>query len=126
MITGLRWSLAAIFIWFGALKLFGYDPVYEIINSSFPFMAEGPGYLILGIGEVAIGLGLLFNIFYIVVHLVLLIHLVGTFSTFVFAPELMFSPRFPILTLAGEFVFKNATLAMAGLVVMAHERSKKR
>jgi putative oxidoreductase len=125
MITGLRLSLAVIFIWFGGLKIAGYDPVYDIINSSFPFMAEGPGYLLLGIGEVAIGIGLLLNIFYLFVHSALIFHLIGTFSTFVFAPDLMFDPKFPILTLAGEFVFKNATLAMAGLVVMAHERRKR-
>ena len=125
LITGLRVSLGLIFVWFGGLKIAGYDPVFEIINSAFPFLASGTGYLILGIGEVAIGIGLLFNIFYLCVHVVLIFHLMGTFSTFVLTPETMFNPKFPILTLAGEFVFKNAALAMAGLVVMAHERRKR-
>lgn len=125
LITGLRISLGVIFIWFGGLKVAGYNPVFELVNSTFPLFATENGNILLGLFEVAIGAGLLFNLFYIFVHVVLILHLLGTFMTFIYAPELMFNPGFPILTFAGEFVFKNATLAMAGLVVMAHERRKK-
>lgn len=114
----MRISLGLVFFWFGALKLFGYNPVYEIVYASFPWFAYGIGNLILGAGEALIGIGLLANFFRKLTHAVLILHLAGTFTVFITGPELMFSPYFPVLTLAGEFVFKNIVLAMAGLVVL--------
>ena len=120
LISGLRISLGLIFFWFGALKVAGYNPVYEIVNASFPIFATPTGNIALGLVEAAIGLGLLANLFAVVLHVALLGHLAGTFSVFFLAPDLMFQPHFPILTLSGEFVFKNATLAMAGIVTLAY------
>ena len=125
LIIGLRISLALIFLWFGGLKLFGYNPVFEIVNASYPFLADGTGNFILGIIESGIGLGLLINRLRILVHTALFIHLTGTFITFILAPEIMFQPYFPVLTLAGEFVFKNATLAIAGLLVLFRDHFRK-
>ncbi len=121
-IAGLRISVGIIYFWFGSLKLAGYDPVAAIIRSSFPILATPFGNQVLGGFEIAIGLGLLVNIFPAVVNDILLLHLVGTFAVFFLAPAMMFEPHFPILSLSGEFVFKNLTLAMAGLVVLAHRR----
>lgn len=117
----LRLSLAVIFLWFGLLKFFGYDPVYDIINSTYPWLATDMGNMILGAFETLIGLGLLFNIWPKIVHVILVIHMSGTLLTFFISPELMFDPHFPILSLAGEFVFKNILLVSAGLVILAHE-----
>lgn len=122
LIFALRVSLGLIFFWFGALKVIGYNPVYEIVYSTFPLFATGIGNVVLGLIEAAIGIGLLWNAFRPLVHGALLLHLVGTFSTFFMAPSLMFDPYFPILTLSGEFVFKNITLAIAGLVVASRNR----
>lgn len=122
LIVALRISLGLVFFWFGALKLFGYNPVYEIVQAGFPWFASGAGNLILGIGETLIGFGLLTNIFPKLTHTVLILHLAGTFTVFITGPELMFSPYFPVLTLAGEFVFKNVVLAMSGLVVLSHQK----
>ena len=122
LIIGLRISLGIIFFWFGALKVAGYNPVYEIVNASFPFFAAGIGNIILGSIEATIGLGLLFGLLRRAIHTALFLHLLGTFFVFISAPELMFQPFFPILTLPGEFVFKNITLAMAGLVVLGYHK----
>ena len=121
-IAGLRWSLALIFIWFGGLKVFGYNPVYEIVNSTWPMFATPVGNQVLGWFEMLIGIALVINTFPAMTHAVLLGHLAGTFATFIIAPHLMFEPYFPILTLAGEFVFKNVTLAMAGIVILLYEK----
>lgn len=120
LIIALRISLGLVFFWFGALKLFGFNPVYEVVYASFPWFAYGTGNLILGIGETLIGLGLLTNIFQKLTHTFLILHLAGTFTVFITGPEIMFNPYFPVLTLAGEFVFKNLVLAMSGLVVLSH------
>lgn len=122
IVTALRLSLALIFIWFGALKIAGYNPVAELItNSLAPWLASGSGLLVLGVGEVTIGLLLLINRPLVFTHILLVGHLVGTFSTFLIGPAVVFSPSFPILSLAGEFVIKNIVLALAGLAVLNHE-----
>lgn len=117
-ITWMRLALALIFLWFGLLKLSGNNPVYDIIHASFPFLADGVGNYVLAIFETLIGVGLLFDFFHKTTHVFLLLHLLGTFGVFVFAPEIAFDPYFPFLTLAGEFVVKNVALAVGGLIVL--------
>ena len=116
----LRIALGVIFFWFGALKLSGVNPVYEIVRASFPFFADGVGNLILGGLETIIGIALIFNVLPKTTHAILILHLIGTFTVFITAPEIMFNPGFPFLTLAGEFVVKNLSLAMSGLVVILY------
>lgn len=123
-VLALRISLGLIFFWFGVLKIFGYNPVYDIIYASFPIFTTEIGLVVLGVIETAIGAGLLFNIFPLLTHASLVLHLVGTLSVFVLGPEVMFAPFFPILTLAGEFVFKNIALATAGLVILGYNRKR--
>ena len=118
VISALRLSLALIFIWFGALKIVGQNPVFDIVYGSWPLLAHGAGLITLGVFEFIIGLGLLFNWFPTITHIALFGHLIGTFSVFFLAPEIAFDPYFPFLTLAGEFVFKNITLLIAGFVVL--------
>jgi len=116
----LRIALGIIFFWFGALKLAGYNPVYDIVYASFPFLADGVGNILLGGLETVIGIALACNVFSKTTHAILVLHLLGTFMVFVTAPEIMFQPYFPMLTLAGEFVVKNLSLAMGGIVVILY------
>jgi uncharacterized membrane protein YkgB len=119
-VVGMRMALGVIFFWFGALKFTGQNPVYEIIQASFPFLAEGPGNYFLASLETLIGLGLFLNILPKLIHLALISHLLGTFGVFITAPEIMFEPYFPYLTLEGEFVVKNLALAMGGIIVLLY------
>ncbi len=116
----LRIAIGIVFFWFGALKLAGFNPVYDIVYASFPFLADGIGNLFLGGLETVIGLAVICNIFPRVTHAILILHLMGTFSVLVTAPTLTFDPHFPMLTLAGEFVIKNLVLAMGGIVVILY------
>ncbi len=116
----LRIALGIIFFWFGALKLSGFNPVYDIVYASFPFLADGVGNILLGGLETVIGVALIVNILPKITHAVLILHLIGTFGVFVTAPQIMFEPGFPFLTLAGEFVVKNLSLAMSGIVVILY------
>jgi len=120
MVALLRIALGIIFFWFGALKVTGFNPVYEIVHASFPILADGVGNMFLGGLEVVIGIALICNIFPKTTHAILILHLLGTFSVLVTAQQLMFSPYFPMLTLAGEFVVKNLSLAMGGIVVILY------
>jgi putative oxidoreductase len=126
LVIFLRLALATIFIWFGILKVWGFNPVFDLVDSVMPMLAVPPGLAWLGWFEVAVGVGLLVNRFRRFVHGLLLLHLAGTFLTFITAPEIMFSPAFPILSLPGEFVVKNIVLVLAGIVVLLHESHRRR
>lgn len=123
LIITLRFTLALVFVWFGFLKIWGFNPVFDLIyNSMMPAFAEGPGLIILGLIELGLGLMLCINKARTVTHTFLVLHLLGTFSTFIYGWHVVFVPHFPILSLSGEFVIKNIVLAIAALVVLTHER----
>lgn len=125
LILALRLALGTIFVWFGILKVLGYNPVFDLVASVTPFLASGVGLSILGWFEVALGVSLLINRWRTVTHTLLVLHLSGTFLTFVMGPEIVFQPAFPILSLAGEFVVKNMILMLAGIIVLLHESHRK-
>jgi uncharacterized membrane protein YkgB len=114
-----RIALAAIFLWFGALKLTGRSAVDFIIQESYPILAQYPYFQILGIFEVAIGVGLLSGRYAPWIALLLVTHLSGTLAIFFINPALVFDPYFPFLTLAGEFILKNVALIAGGLAILA-------
>ncbi len=124
LIVVLRFSLALIFIWFGLLKVFGYNPVDALVSSVSPFLSTGAGLIMLGTFETLIGVGLLVNRWRLLVHTLLVLHLLGTFLTFITGWSVVFAPHFPILSLDGEFVIKNLVLATAGLLVLLHQAKK--
>jgi putative oxidoreductase len=127
LITTVRVSIAGIFVWFGALKVLGYNPVYDLIYHSIaPVLASGTGLMVLGLFEVAIGLLLFSNKAIKITHTLLFLHLLGTFSTFLFGWDVVFDPGFPVLSLGGEFVVKNAVIALSGLMILVHESKKAR
>ena len=58
----LRISLGVIFIWFGALKLFdGLSPAEELVKRTVYWFSPEVFFPILGLWEVLIGVGLLFD-----------------------------------------------------------------
>jgi uncharacterized membrane protein YphA (DoxX/SURF4 family) len=116
--TLLRMALATVFVWFGALKLMGESPVYELIARTLPFIDADISVPALGAVEVAIGLVLATGFLPRVALLVLAGHLAGTFLSFVTASELMWGDNFFELTADGEFVAKNLVLITAALVLI--------
>ena len=126
LITALRFSLALIFIWFGVLKIFGFNPVFDLVHSVAPFLSSGGGLILLGVFETLIGVGLAIDKLRALPHVLLILHLSGTFVTSITGIKIVFQPHFPILSLEGEFVVKNLVLAISGLVVLLHESSAKR
>lgn len=124
VVTLLRFSIGVIFIWLGLLKVGGYNPVFHVVDGTFPYFATPDGTLILGLAESLIGVLLLANVWPVIVHGALIVHLLGTLLAFAATPSVMFAPQFPILTLVGEFVFKNTALAVSGILVLIHERRR--
>jgi uncharacterized membrane protein YphA (DoxX/SURF4 family) len=116
--TLLRLALAAVFVWFGALKVAGVSPVHDLIASTLPFLNPDVAVLALGGVEVAIGLALALGVFPRITLLVLAGHLAGTFLTFVTASELMWGSNPLQLSADGEFVVKNVVLISAALMLI--------
>lgn len=114
----LQASLAVLFVWFGAMKLLGASPVAGLISEAVPFV--DPSLLIpaLGVFEVVLGVTLLTGA-NLAVLVAMSAHLVGTFSVFLFAPELSFQGGNPLLlTTEGEFVMKNLVLLASAVTLI--------
>lgn len=114
----LRLALATVFVWFGALKLIGASPVYDLIARTLPFIDPDLSVPALGVVEVALGLVLATGFLPRITLLVLAGHLGGTFLSFVTASELMWGHNLFELTAEGEFVAKNLVLITAALVLI--------
>ena len=120
----LRVSLAIVFVWFGALKIFDVTPVTELVANTVYWF--DPSWVVpaLGVAEVVVGLGLLVNRGLRIVLLLFLGQMAGTFLVLVIQPDVAFTDGNPLLlTTEGEFVVKNLVLLSAGLVVGSTVRS---
>jgi uncharacterized membrane protein YkgB len=119
-LPALRWSLALVFIWFGALKVFGVSPVVDLVASTVYWVDPEWFVPVLGVIEVLIGIGLATRIGLRIVLLALIAQMLGTFLVFLLLPEVAFQDGNPLkLTVEGEFVLKNLVLLSAAMVVGA-------
>lgn len=114
----IRLSLALVFIWFGALKVVGQSPVYELVAHTVYWVSPDFFVPFLGAWELVIGLGLLFAVALRVTLFLFWMQLAGTFMVLVLRPDVAFQQGNPLLlTMEGEFVIKNLVLIAASLVV---------
>jgi len=121
-ITTLRLALGSVFLWFGALKVFGSSPVASLIQETYTFMPISIFLLILGVWEMVIGIGIILKRALRFVLILLGIHLIGTFTAIGFNPGIFFVQGVPFcLTVDGEFVIKNVVLMTAALVIAGYE-----
>jgi uncharacterized membrane protein YkgB len=121
-ITALRLALGSVFLWFGALKVFGSSPVASLIQETYTFMPISIFMLILGVWEMIIGVGIILKRALRFVLILLGIHLIGTFTAIGFNPGIFFVQGIPFcLTVDGEFVIKNVVLMTAALVIAGYE-----
>jgi uncharacterized membrane protein YkgB len=120
----LRWALGATFLWFGVLKLFNASPVLEIIKNALPpVLGESQLFMLaLSFAEIMIGVAFLANRLVKVAAIVMIIHL--TIATIAVLFTQGFEPRFPVLSLAGEFVVKNLVLIAAGLILLPEKSAQ--
>lgn len=123
-LTLLRVSLAVVFVWFGALKIFGVTPVSELVAAVVYWVDPSWFVPVLGVFEVLVGAGLLAGVGMRLVLFLLVAQLIGTFLVLVVRPDLAFQSGNPLLlTTEGEFVVKNLVLISAGLTVGSQIRS---
>ena len=118
----LRLSLAAVFFWFGVLKLGAASPAATLIKSSFPFLAESPYMELLGLAEMLLAVGLVIERLTKPAIILMTLHLLCTLGVALISPQVIFTSGFPMLTLEGEFVMKNLVLIAAGGAIATSRR----
>ncbi|MBU1227514.1 MAG: DUF417 family protein [Actinobacteria bacterium] len=124
-ITVLRVAVAIVFIWFGALKVFNVTPVTELVANTVYWVDPDWFVPLLGLFEIAVGVGLLVRRALRAVLGLFALQMVGTFLVLVVQPEVAFQSGNPLLlTVEGEFVVKNLVLLAAGMVVGATVRRR--
>jgi uncharacterized membrane protein YkgB len=113
----LRYALAVIFIWFGALKPMGLSPAEDLVRRTVYWVPPEVFIPVLGAWEVLIGVFMLFRPTIRLAILLLALQMPGTMLPLVLLPEVCFT-RFPIgLTLEGQYIVKNLILIAAAIVI---------
>lgn len=127
----LRYSLALIFIWFGALKFIpGMSPTVDIIENATSILFFGivPAWVaVYGLAaiECLIGLGLLLNVFMRLTLLGLFIQMIAASTPVFILPDIVFSEIPFGLTMEGHHIIKNLVLIGAGLTLGASVRGRR-
>src|SRR5258708_36698484 len=104
----LRFSLALILLWIGALKFVDPTPVRMLLGASFSFLAFNAFVYVLGALEIIVAILLFAGVWLRYVGLLCLVLFAGTLTILVSAPAVT---GFPLLTLAGQFLLKDPVLA---------------
>lgn len=124
-LTVLRVVLALVYLWFGVLKVIGHSDVFGLVQATVPWFDAHWFVPTLGVIEILLGLGLLFNRMRRLVLLGVMGHLVGTFLTFIDAPSwMMHNGNLLLLNMNGEFVFKNLVLITGAFVLLGATKAK--
>ena len=116
-VTLLRVSLAIVFVWFGALKLAGTSPAEELVAKTVFWFPPKIFVPVLGVWEVAIGLGLLLRPWLRAGLALMFLQMPGTALPLFLRPEVCFT-HWPFgLTIEGQYIVKNLVLVSAAIVI---------
>jgi putative oxidoreductase len=126
-VTLLRLALAVVFIWFGVLKVIDRSPVEDLVKDTIYFLPEDTFFVVLGIWEIVIGVGLLIPVALRLTLLLFWLQMAGTFLSLIILPGRAFQDGNPfLLDVTGEFIVKNLVLIAAGLVIGSTVRRRPR
>lgn len=120
----LRISLGIIFVWFGALKLFGNSPDQELAERIVYWFEPGMLIPMLGVWEVLIGIGLLIRPLVRMAIALLVMQMPGTLLPLLILPDICFTSIPFGLTMEGQYIIKNLVLISAAIVVGGSVRKK--
>jgi uncharacterized membrane protein YphA (DoxX/SURF4 family) len=113
----LRFGLAVVFIWFGALKLTGASPAIELVTRTVYWFNPAVFVPILGWWEIAIGLCLAIPPLTRLGIFLLAFQMPGTFLPLVLLPQVCYNGAPWNLTLEGQYIVKNLVIIGAALVL---------
>ncbi len=113
----LRVAIAVVFIWFGALKVFGISPAGELVAATVYVVDPAVFVPVLGLWEVLIGLCLLYRPLIRPGIFLLFLQLPGTFLPVILLPGTVFTTIPYGLTVEGQYIIKNLVIIGAALVI---------
>jgi len=113
----LRVAIAVVFVWFGALKVFGISPAGDLVASTVYVVDPALFVPVLGVWEIVIGLCLLYRPLIRFGIFLLFVQLPGTFLPIVLLPEVVFTAVPYGLTVEGQYIIKNLVIIGAALVI---------
>jgi uncharacterized membrane protein YkgB len=113
----LQISLGIVFIWFGALKVFGNSPANDLITKTIYWFNPDIFIPILGIWEAMIGICFLVPSFIRLGLFLLALQMPGTFLPLILLPKVCFESIPFDLTLEGQYIVKNLVLIGAAMAV---------
>ena len=122
-------SIGLVYLWFGSLKFFaGVSPAENLAkdtihNLTLGLLTPEMSILLLAVWETLIGVMLIFNIRYRLALNLALVHIVLTFSPFIFFPDLLWTDAPFGLTLLGQYIIKNIVFLGVLLVLLWKARS---
>ena len=117
-------SIGLIYLWFGALKFFtGVSPAEALAKNTIDHLTAGllmpeVSIYLLAIWETMIGIFLIFNLWYRFALKLAFVHIIFTFSPFLFFPELVWTEVPFGLTLLGQYIVKNIVILGILLVLL--------
>ncbi len=121
-----RLTLAIVFLWFGALKVTGYESATSLIAHTVYFTSPEIMVPMLGLWEMAIGICLVIHPLLRLALLLLAIRLPGTLLALGLRADVCFV-EFPLVpSLEGQYLVKDFLLFGAALVIGGTIREKQR
>lgn len=119
-----RISFFVVYFWFGVLKFFpGVSPAEDLAMNTleeltFHAIPCSVSIYILAFWEVLIGIGFLIRRFVRITTWLMIVHMIMTFSTFIFFKDQMFTDVPFGLTLVSQYVIKNLVFISTGLLIL--------
>jgi uncharacterized membrane protein YkgB len=122
-------SIGIIYLWFGVLKFFhGYSPAEDLaINTinklTFGVIPEPLNITLLATWECALGIFLIVEKWLRTALVLLLIHMVCTFTPLLFFPSVSFKFAPYGFTLVGQYIMKNIIIICAAVILWPQKKS---
>jgi uncharacterized membrane protein YphA (DoxX/SURF4 family) len=113
----LRFGLAVVFIWFGALKLTGTSPAMELVTRTVYWFNPAIFIPILACWEIAIGVCLAIPPLTRIGIFLLAFQMPGTFLPLILLPKVCYNGAPWNLTIEGQYIVKNLVIIGAALVL---------
>lgn len=118
----LRCSLALVYLWFGALKIFATSPaealVGDLLARTMPFIPLSIFLPLLGWGEIMVGILWLIPAATPIIFWLTLVHMTMTLGPLVLLPQRIWL-GFLQPSLEGQYIIKNALIISAAYAVFA-------
>ena len=118
-----RVAIFVVYVWFGALKVFGLSPatplVHHLFDATIHFMPFGTFYIIFACFEILIGVLFLFPKATRFVIPLLFLHMITTILPLILLPSETWN-GFLVLTLEGQYIMKNLVIIALAIGVAAH------